>query len=121
MWTSVVCVHKKVFDNVVAFNTNYIRGEDVDLWIRISKVYDIIYTEKVTAIYRREAENRSDVSYVSVRKTFLSDIDFKNMSDKYERKYYQYFLINKLKGSILKNKWGDFIYILFKYNFNLFF
>jgi glycosyltransferase involved in cell wall biosynthesis len=121
MCTSVVCVHKKVFDNVVAFNTNYIRGEDVDLWIRISKVYDIIYTEKVTAIYRREAENRSDVSYVSVRRTFLADIDFKNISDKYERKYYQYFLINKLKGSILKNKWGDFIYILFKYNFNLFF
>jgi glycosyltransferase involved in cell wall biosynthesis len=116
-----ICIHKDVFNEVGVFNTNYIRGEDVDLWIRISKIYDIIYTDKVTAIYRKDAENRSDVSYVGVKRTFLKDIDFKNMSDKYERKYYQYFLINKLKGSILRRKWRDFIYILFKYNFNLFF
>lgn len=120
MWTSVVCVHKKVFDNVVAFNTNYIRGEDVDLWIRISKRYDIIYTDKVTAIYRKDAENRSDVSYVGVKKTFLNDIDFKNITDNYERRYYQYFLLNRFKGCILKRKWSELFYLLFKYNYHIF-
>ena len=120
IWTSVVCVHKQVFDNVVAFNTNYIRGEDVDLWIRISKRYDIIYTDKVTAIYRKDAENRSDVSYVGVKKTFLNDIDFENITDNYERKYYQYFLLNRVKGCILKRKWSELFYLLFKYNYHIF-
>ncbi|HHX71152.1 MAG TPA: glycosyltransferase family 2 protein [Gallicola sp.] len=115
-----ICIHKEVFGNIGVFNTNYIRGEDVDLWIRISKIYDIIYTDKVTAIYRKDAENRSDVSYVGVKRTFLKDIDFKNITDNYERKYYQYFLLNRFKGCILKRKWSELFYLLFKYNYHIF-
>ena len=115
-----ICIHKIVFKNIGGFNASYIRGEDVDLWIRTSKSYDIIYTKKVTAIYRKEAENRSDVSHVSVKKTFLANIDFKNIKNKYERKYYQYFLMNSVKGSILRRKWKDLFYVLFKYNYNIF-
>lgn len=115
-----ICIHKEVFNNAGVFNTKYIRGEDIDLWIRILRIYDLIYTQRKTAIYRKEAENRSDISYVSVKRTFLADIDFKNISDKYVRKYYQHFLLNQIKKTIVKKKWGDLFYLLLKYNFNIF-
>src|SRR5699024_2279029 len=36
-WTSVICVNKKVFDDVGVFNEQLNRGEDLDLWARIGR------------------------------------------------------------------------------------
>src|SRR5690606_605691 len=58
--SSNVLVKKNVFHVVGQFNENLKYGEDLDLWYRLAQKFDIIKSTKVTAVYRVDAENRSD-------------------------------------------------------------
>lgn len=118
IWTSVAVINKECFNIVGVFNTKYIRGEDLDLWARLAKKYSIVKSQFVTAIYRIEAENRSDKPN-SVKKTYLSNIDFDNIIDQDEYNYFKKNVIIQIKGCILNNQWKDLIYLIRKYNYNL--
>lgn len=59
--TQCICVNKKCFQVVGMFNVNYTNYEDIDMWKRLLMKYDFAKSEKSVAIYRMDAENRSDV------------------------------------------------------------
>src|SRR5690606_37465492 len=62
-WTSVACINKEVFHKTGNFEETLSRGEDLELWTRIGREYRFIKSNLVTAIYRIDAENRSNQSF----------------------------------------------------------
>src|SRR5690606_22263167 len=54
LWTSIVVVNNQCFSKVGSFNVNLNRGEDLDLWMRLAKNYNIIKSQEVTATYNVE-------------------------------------------------------------------
>jgi glycosyltransferase involved in cell wall biosynthesis len=115
--STTAVVNKKCFDDVGFFDINY--GEDLDMWARIASKYQLVKSFEITSIYRLNAENRSDISHVSVRKTFINNIDFNNIKNKYEYEYYRLHIINRIKSYIVKKEWSNLYYLLYKYNFKL--
>ena len=113
IWTGVVVINKKCFESEL-FNETLTVGEDLDLWARLSKKFEIVKSNKVTALYRVEAENRSDAKTVDVRKTFLRDIDLSKTDGIYEKKYYKKIIITKLKEHVRKKEWKNFFFLLKK-------
>ncbi|RFC55320.1 glycosyltransferase family 2 protein [Brumimicrobium aurantiacum] len=114
MWTSVVVVHKKCLVDDL-FCEDFVRGEDIDLWVRLAQKYKIVKSNHVTAEYKIEAENRSDVNTVDIRKTFFRDVNLSKMKDKYQKQYFRKLMYTKLKHYAVKKEWGNLFYLIKKY------
>jgi len=63
MWTSTICVPKKIFYDVGFFPVGEKVGGDLDMWGRIALRYPIVWSKKVCAIYHRDAVNRICLQY----------------------------------------------------------
>ena len=57
--SSSVVFRKDAFLEIGEFNTNYTKGEDIDLWIRFALLTKVAFYNKPLAIYKLNAENRS--------------------------------------------------------------
>lgn len=57
VWTSTVLAHRSAFDEVGVFDTTLRIGEDYDLWMRISRVTQILRLPQPFALYRRHNES----------------------------------------------------------------
>lgn len=55
VWTSTVLVHRSVFSEVGQFDQSLRIGEDYDLWLRISRVTQILHVAFPYALYRRHS------------------------------------------------------------------
>ncbi|MGP5296018.1 glycosyltransferase family 2 protein [Psychrobacter faecalis] len=108
MWTSIVVVNKSCFENVEYFNVFLNRGEDLDLWARLAKKYSIIKSKQVTATYRVEAENRSNLCK-DIRTTHVYYINLTSELTKEERVYYTEVILNRLYAYNIN---GDIINLL---------
>lgn len=108
IWTSIVVIHKSCFNKVGFFNESLNRGEDVDLWARLGKEYTIVKSSEITAIYRIEAENRSNSSF-DIEKSFLYNHDFSSATSRDEEEYYKSRLSSTIRGFILAGKYRDCI------------
>ncbi len=53
IWTGTVMLRKEILDYVGLFNVNYSHAEDLDLWLRIMKKYQIGYIDKPLAVYNK--------------------------------------------------------------------
>lgn len=113
-WTSVTCIHHSVFEKVGNFNPKLSRGEDMDLWTRIGRQYRFIKSNLVTAIYRLDAENRSDRNF-TLSKSRVYNYEFKTSISDSELIYYQDQVTRILRFLILKRRFGDFIKLYFKH------
>lgn len=107
-WTSVTCIHVSVFNKIGSFNEDLSRGEDLELWTRIGRRYRFIKSALVTAIYRIEAENRSDLKF-NMEKSRLYNYDFSFAAGNSEIKYYKKQIVNVLKSFLLKRELSNFI------------
>jgi glycosyltransferase involved in cell wall biosynthesis len=112
--TDVVIINKICFETD-KYNEDFVRGEDIDLWARLARKYKIIKSNKVTAIYRTEAENRSDDNPLDIRKTFFRDVDLSKTRNKYEKKYFKHLMVTKLKYYLVKKEWNNLFYLLRKF------
>lgn len=121
LWTSIVTINKIVLDKVGGFNESLSRGEDLDLWTRIVRKYDIVKSNIITAIYRIDAENRSDSSGFNLLKSRVFNYNFENATTKEEYNYYKHYisitLLHLLRQKeyhqffLLKNKHSNISYI----------
>lgn len=59
LWTSSVCIHKSVFDQVGTFDPKIKYGEDTEMWIRIGLEFPMVFIQKVLARYVYDAESVS--------------------------------------------------------------
>ena len=57
VWTQLTYSHLRLL-----FNIKFNRGEDLDLWSRLAKKFKIVKSSKITATYRVDAENRTNLS-----------------------------------------------------------
>src|SRR5690606_13589616 len=101
------------------FNMAINRGEDLDVWMRLSKKYNIIKSQKVTAIYNLEDTNSLTKSKSNYNKSLLSLIDLKDKKGS-ERLYLKKLLINRIKSDLETLDLIELVKILVKHNFELF-
>lgn len=117
-WTSVVVLHKSVFDEAGVFPENITMGEDLDLWARIGSKFEFIKSEKISAIYVQEADNKLSHKVISLKKTIFDHIDLKNKKGT-ERKYFRHILIARIKHAIKKGDFFIAFYLFRKYSIHL--
>lgn len=108
IWTSIIVFHKSCIDNVGGFNKNLSHGEDLDLWARLSKKYNIIKSSVITAIYRTEAENRS-ISSRNLKRSLSYHIDLANSESIDEINYYKKGILNILRNCLVGHRFKDFL------------
>ncbi|EJO35931.1 glycosyltransferase-like protein, family 2 [Acinetobacter radioresistens WC-A-157] len=120
MWTSIVVVHKGCFDEIGFFNPILIRGEDLDLWSRLAKKYQIVKSLKITALYRVDSENRTDI-IKDVEKTHVYYFPLKNCTNKDECDYYKNIILIRLLSYLTRFKLASFLKLLLRYNLLVFF
>ncbi len=53
VWTSTVLAHRSLFEEVGLFDTTLPIGEDYDLWLRASRVTEILRVPRPYALYRK--------------------------------------------------------------------
>lgn len=84
-WTSIMCAHKSVFENVGLFNEKLNRGEDLDMWARIGRQYRYIKSNRVTARYMINIENSLTSNLQLLERYYI--VPKYKVKDKYETKY----------------------------------
>jgi GT2 family glycosyltransferase len=57
VWTSTVLVHKDELIRVGGFNEDLRKGQDYDLWLRLSRTVQMAYLGQTTALYRIHGES----------------------------------------------------------------
>lgn len=57
--SSSVCIHRRAFESVGCFDASLKIGEDIDMWSRICSAGTAMHSTRFSAIYHRDAENRS--------------------------------------------------------------
>lgn len=115
VWTSIVVINKECFDKVGMFNEGLSYGEDLDLWARLARCFTIVKSSNITAIYRIEAENRSNKSF-DIKKSRVYHLNLSNIEDRDEYKYYKRSIINSLRGYLRKKRLKEFLLLLKKHN-----
>ena len=58
VWTSAVCIPKKIYTDMGGFPLNAWWGEDADLWGKIALEYPIAFSWEIGAIYHWDASDR---------------------------------------------------------------
>ena len=58
-YTSTVCVNREAFVQAGGFDCSLAIGEDVELWLRLSRTSAACFSPAVGAVYHRDAENRA--------------------------------------------------------------
>ena len=86
--TNSVVVNKNCFEMVGLFNSELNRGEDMDMWGRLAKNYEIVKSNKATTVYRIDAENRT-TQKESLLKSKVYYLDLENAKHSGEKKYYK--------------------------------
>ena len=105
--TDNIVINKQCFSQVGGFNVALNRGEDLDLWARLARAHNIIKSREITAVYRMEAENRSDKSY-NLHKSILFSYDFLSSASEDETKYYKHLVIKRLRDFLAKREFRNF-------------
>ena len=118
MWTGIVVVNRECFEKVGYFNIKINRGEDLDLWIRLAREYEIIKSVKITATYNIEDLLSLTKSKSNYNQSILSIINLKNKKN-YERVYLKRMLFRRIKLDIKTLDFNDLAKILIKHNFDL--
>lgn len=120
IWTGTIIAYREAFNRAGFFDPELALGEDLDMWVRIAKVKPtLIRSKKITAIYRTEAENRSDKRKYNMSKSFLKQIDFKSMESKEEIQFYKFWIIHRIKIFIVHKDFKALFFLLRKYGINL--
>lgn len=98
--SSNVMIHNTAFYTVGYFNTKLKYGEDLDLWFRLATKFNIVKSSNITAIYRIEAENRSEKKQIleNCIEFWIENLIVQNS----DIKKYIFFLVNRKLYSLLR-------------------
>lgn len=117
--TVATVIHRSIFDMIIGFDANLTVGEDLDLWARIGKLFPLVKSNTVTAMYRLDAENRTAKIPTDFKRSIFYKVDFKSKMGDDERWYYRTLIVNMMKLSIKRGNWKMFFALLKKHNFDL--
>ena len=111
MITGCVSVRRDLFNEVGNFNQHITHGEDLDMWDRLARYSKIAKSEKVTTIYRTEAENRASQLDESLK--LKQKLDFHkrdNVLNKSQKLYYGVQSVFELISGLLSGKISNIFY-----------
>lgn len=113
--SSSVCLKKDIFININTFNEKISHGEDLELWSRIGKVYDIAIVRDVKAYYRRNLHGQATSKMPALERSIVNYITFEEAADKYERNYYAKIVISRFFSYLKRLHFAASIKIFLKY------
>lgn len=105
--SSACVINNLCFKKVGLFNENLTRGEDLEMWYRLSKEYAMVKNQTATVVYRLEAENRAMNKIVPYEESFASVINLKNAKSREERLYLKYQIKAKYKSCLYNKEWQN--------------
>ena len=117
--SSCCLIKKECFSNVGFYKEILFRGEDLDMWARLGREYRIVKSEKITAVYRLEAENRSMNKNILFANSFESTINLNKIDDKDEFNCLKSQIRLRVKSYIYKMEWRSLLRVLIKFNYRL--
>ncbi len=118
IWTSIFVARKSCFIDD-KFDTSLSLGEDLELWGRLVKKYQLVKSPLITGTYRVDAENRSVKKRYNLSRSFLLKLDFSKMPTESEKIYYRRQLGQIFKNSVVNRDWKVSLKLLFKFPYNL--
>lgn len=113
--TVIVVVHKSCIGIVGGFNEKLKWGEDLDLWERLSRKFQIVKSREITAIYRVDAENRSNQSF-SLKYSNIYYYKLNLAASEEELIYYKKRIVRKLRYLLRNLHFISFFRLKLKYN-----
>lgn len=116
-WTSVTCIHKRVFEEVGNFLVGFNRGEDIELWQRIGRRYRFIRSCLITAVYVQDSENKLTSSKYNYNKSTISTVHtrFEKFVSSSEKEYYLKFLQNNMRSYLLRKDFTSFFKTIYRW------
>lgn len=96
---STIVVNKNCFEEVGFFNTKYSRGEDLDMWIRLSEKFTLAFEPTLLAYYYQDTENRTSQN-VKPLKEYFYDTNLKG------KNYKTIYLIG-LGETLMREMWNN--------------
>lgn len=121
VWSSVVMCNKECFNRVGGFNEQLTNGEDIELWCRIAKKYKLVKSERITAVYNLDTENRASNKKRVLQKCFESCLPFSTAAGKKEILFYSKILALAILYYIRNLQVRNVCYLFFKYRHYVFY
>lgn len=88
--SSSIVVKSSCFDAVGYFNERLTNGEDLEMWSRLSRSYNIAFSPQSLSVYRVMTENRAcENRKMDVKKHFAYELSLEHLESKFERRYYR--------------------------------
>lgn len=114
--TSSICIRKNVFNDLDAFNEQITHGEDIELWARLARNYQIVLAKEVSAYYLKGLDNQATKSMSKLEKSIVNYVDFSHIHDSYEKKYFQKIIISRFFSYLKRGYYKNLIVIFRKYS-----
>lgn len=118
LWTSIVVVNKDCFRTVGMFIEHLSRGEDREMWARLARNYEIVKSNRVTAIYNIEDGESLSKGKAKYEKSIVSVIDLAGLKGD-ERAYFKRILFSRMLANIKDFHIWETIRIVLKHNYQL--
>lgn len=113
LWTGTVCTKKELFYKIGGFREGVKRGEDIDMWLRLSLISLIIWKNESKAMYYVETENNAMAGYNNKYfsyKTHFPYWEWCSYSDSvYVKKYARGMVSQLIKSAYAHKQWGEMI------------
>ena len=114
LWTGAICAKKELFDNIGRFRVGVKRGEDLDMWLRLSLVSPIVWKNEPKVLYNEITENNARTSYNSYKESFPYWEWYGYSDSIYVKKYTTRLIKTMMKSCYKHKKYRDMVYLLFK-------
>ncbi|MCG8550134.1 MAG: glycosyltransferase family 2 protein, partial [Desulfobacterales bacterium] len=114
LWTGAICVKKELFGKVGAFPEKIKRGEDLDMWLRLSLVSSIAIFNQSKALYNKETENNAMASYNSYKESFPYWQWYTYGKTQFLKDYTTNMIMALIRSALRYKKYKDVILLLFK-------
>lgn len=90
--SSNVAIKSACFNEVGFFNEQLNRGEDIDMWYKLAKKYQLARSRRITSNYRQVNNDSAALANYDFNKSFLSTIKISDVKSESEFKYLLYII-----------------------------
>jgi hypothetical protein len=114
LYTGVICINKKLFIKAGLFPQEVKRGEDLDMWLRLSLKTPFAVMNSPQLIYNQITENNATRTYHSYKESFPYWEWYNYGISPYLKKYTTLQIIALIKVALNNKAYKDAIFLLFK-------
>lgn len=117
--SSCVAIRKNCFSKAGFFDTSLKRGEDLEMWARLARYYDMVKCSTITSVYNIGAENRNMHQSFPFSECYASKINLDNARDYYEQLFLKKQIRNKIKSCVYNLEFMCLFRVIYQFNFRI--